>query len=53
MQLYKAEVPTTVPDKLQPRIRDTAMILWKVYALITVAEVLALWAGGMSVLRRL
>jgi trk system potassium uptake protein TrkH len=48
MQLYKAEVPSPVPDKLQPRIRDTAMILWKVYALITVAEVLALWAGGMS-----
>jgi trk system potassium uptake protein TrkH len=48
MQLYKAEVPTPVPDKLQPRIRDTAMILWKVYALITVLQVVALWAGGMS-----
>jgi trk system potassium uptake protein TrkH len=48
MQLYKAEVPTPVPDKLQPRIRDTAMILWKVYALITVLQVAALWAGGMS-----
>jgi trk system potassium uptake protein len=48
MQLYKAEVPTPVPDKLQPRIRDTAMILWKVYALITILEVAALWAGGMS-----
>jgi len=48
MQLYKAEVPTPVPDKLQPRIRDTAMILWKVYALITVAQVFTLWVGGMS-----
>ena len=48
MQLYKAEVPSPVPDKLQPRIRDTAMTLWKVYALITLAQVLALWAGGMS-----
>ncbi len=48
MQLYKAEVPTPVPDKLQPRIRDTAMILWKVYALITVLQVAALWAGDMS-----
>jgi hypothetical protein len=35
MQLYKAEVPSPVPDKLKPRIRDTAMILWKVYALFT------------------
>ncbi len=27
MQLYKAEVPTPVPDKLKPRVRDTDMIL--------------------------
>jgi trk system potassium uptake protein TrkH len=49
MQLYKAEVPTPVPDKLKPRIRDTAMILWKVYALISVAEVVFLLLGGMTV----
>jgi trk system potassium uptake protein len=48
MQLYKAEVPSPVPDKLKPRIRDTAVILWKVYALFTVAEVVLLLAGGMS-----
>jgi trk system potassium uptake protein TrkH len=48
MQLYKAEVPTPVPDKLKPRIRDTAMILWKVYALITLAEVIFLLFGGMT-----
>ena len=47
MQLYKAEVPTPVPDKLKPRIRDTAMILWKVYALITAVEVILLLVGGM------
>jgi len=48
MQLYKAEVPSPVPDKLKPRIRDTAMILWKVYALISVAEIVLLMLGGMS-----
>ncbi len=48
MQLYKAEVPSPVPDKLKPRIRDTAMILWKVYALISAVEVLLLLIGGMS-----
>jgi trk system potassium uptake protein TrkH len=48
MQLYKAEVPTPVPDKLKPRIRDTAMILWKVYALISAAEVVLLLVGGMT-----
>jgi len=48
MQMYKAEVPSPVPDKLKPRIRDTAMILWKVYAGITIAEVIFLMFGGMS-----
>jgi trk system potassium uptake protein TrkH len=48
MQLYKAEVPTPVPDKLKPRIRDTAMILWQVYALISAAEVVLLLVGGMT-----
>lgn len=48
MQLYKAEVPSPVPDKLKPRIRDTAMILWKVYALISLAQVLLLLLGGMG-----
>lgn len=48
MQLYKAEVPSPVPDKLKPRIRDTAMILWKVYALFTIVETALLMLGGMS-----
>jgi len=48
MQLYKAEVPSPVPDKLKPRIRDTAMILWKVYALISLAQIVLLLLGGMS-----
>ena len=48
MQLYKAEVPSPVPDKLKPRIRDTAMVLWKVYALFTLLEVVLLWLVGMS-----
>ncbi len=48
MQLYKAEVPSPVPDKLKPRIRDTAMILWKVYALLTAVEIILLMVGGMG-----
>ncbi len=48
MQLYKAEVPSPVPDKLKPRIRDTAMTLWKVYALISLAQVIFLMLGGMG-----
>ncbi len=48
MQLYKAEVPSPVPDKLKPRISDTAKVLWKVYVLMSLAEVLMLMIGGMG-----
>lgn len=48
MQLYKAEVPSPVPDKLKPRISDSAKILWKVYALMSLAELLMLMIGGMG-----
>ncbi len=48
MQLYKAEVPSPVPDKLKPRIQDTAKILWKVYAIFTLAQIVLLMFGGMS-----
>lgn len=48
MQLYKAEVPGPVPDKLKPRIKDTAMTLWKVYVMFSVLETILLMFGGMD-----
>ncbi len=48
MQLYKAEVPSPMPDKLKPRISDTAKILWKVYLLLSLGELLLLLIGGMG-----
>jgi trk system potassium uptake protein TrkH len=48
MQLYKAEVPSPIPDKLTPRLTDSAKILWAVYAGITAIEVVFLLGGGMS-----
>jgi len=48
MQLYKAEIPSPVVDKLKPRISDTAKTLWKVYMLITALEIVLLFIGGMS-----
>ncbi len=48
MQLYKAEVPGPVPDRLKPRIRETAKTLWMVYVSISAVEVLLLAVGGMS-----
>jgi trk system potassium uptake protein TrkH len=47
MQLYKAEVPSPVVDKLKPRISDTAKTLWKVYVSITALQVILLLVGGM------
>ena len=48
MQLYKAEVPGPVPDKLRPRIKDTATSLWQVYVLFTFVEGVLLYCGGMD-----
>lgn len=48
MQLFKAEVPGPVADKLQPRITETAKLLWQVYIAFTAAEVLLLFLGGMD-----
>ncbi len=48
MQLFKAEVPGPVADKLQPRITETAKLLWLVYLLFTVVEVALLMFGGMN-----
>jgi trk system potassium uptake protein TrkH len=47
MQLFKAEVPGPVADKVRPRVAETARRLWLVYVGLTVAEVAALAAAGM------
>lgn len=49
MQLYRAEMPGPSKDRLTPRITTTAKLLWGVYALLTLAEILLLkFAGGMN-----
>lgn len=48
MQLFRAEVPGITVEKLTPRISQTARILWLVYVLLTVAQTLLLYLGGMS-----
>ncbi len=47
MQLYKAEIPSPIVDKLQPRISETAKTLWKVYLFITLLEIGLLFLGRM------
>jgi trk system potassium uptake protein TrkH len=48
MQLYIAEVPGPTPDKISPRIRQTAATMWVIYLVLTIAETLLLWIGEMS-----
>jgi trk system potassium uptake protein TrkH len=53
MQLFKAEVPGPVADKLTPRITETAKILWGVYVLVSGIEAILLMLGGMSLFEAL
>ena len=48
MQLFRAEAPGPSPDKLTPRIRQTAAYLWVVYAVISAVEIAALMLAGMD-----
>ncbi len=48
VQLARAESPGPTPDRLTPRFQETAKRLWLLYAVITLAEALLLWAGDMN-----
>jgi len=48
MQLFQAEVPGPIQDRLAPRIQDTARILWSVYFFLTLAETMLLMFGGVD-----
>ena len=48
MQLFVAEAPGISPDKLKPRIKDTAKRLWLIYLGLTLSEMVLLMFGGMS-----
>jgi trk system potassium uptake protein TrkH len=46
--MFKGEVPGPTTERLQPRLAQTASILWGVYALISLLEVVLLIVGGMD-----
>ena len=46
--LYKLEVPGPTAEALQPRIHDTAGILWKIYLLLTAFETALLMLAGLD-----
>ncbi len=47
-QLFRAEAPGPTEDKIKPRIRDTAKILWMVYVVLSALQMAALHLAGMS-----
>jgi len=47
-QLFKAEAPGPIKEKISPRISETAKLLWIVYLLFSVVETLLLMLGGLD-----
>ncbi len=48
MQLFRAEVPGPTPERLRPRITQTAKLLWAVYMGLTGIQIGAYLLGGMD-----
>lgn len=49
IHIMRAEMPGPVVGKIVPKIRETAKILYLIYIVMTIVEVIFLVAGGMSV----
>ena len=49
MHVLRAEMPGPIVDKIVPRARDTAKILYLLYICFTVAETIALIIAGMPI----
>lgn len=47
MHLMKAEAPGPMVSKLVPKVKSTAMLLYKIYIILTILEMIFLFAGGM------
>jgi trk system potassium uptake protein TrkH len=48
MYLYRAEFSGAKSQRVTPRLLETAKALWKIYILLTLLEILALWLAGMD-----
>ena len=46
--MFRGEVPGPTTERIQPRLAQTAAILWGVYALLSAAETILLMFGGMD-----
>lgn len=48
VQLFRAETPGPSKDKITPRVRDTAKMLWGLYLGLTLILAFCLYVAGMS-----
>lgn len=48
LQIFRAESPGPITEKIKPRISETAKILWKTYLIFTAIETILLWILGMT-----
>ena len=49
IQLFRAEVAGPVADKLTPRVKQTAKMLWSIYVGFVLLITLVLWVEGMDI----
>lgn len=47
--LFRAEIPGPVKEKIVPRIAQTAKILWMIYVLISLAQLIMLYLSGLDI----
>lgn len=47
-QMFKAESPGPVKDRIVPKIKETSKILYTIYGVLTIAEIILLMFGKMS-----
>ena len=53
VHIMRAEMPGPIVGKVAPRIKDTAKMLYLVYIVMTLLQVMLLWAGDMNLFESL
>lgn len=48
MQIFKAEMPGPISEKIRPRISDTAKRIWLIYILLTIVQLFLLMICGLN-----
>lgn len=49
VHLFNAEVPGPLSKRTMPRIRDTAITIWRIYSCLTIVLFISLWMAGMNI----